>query len=193
MKMIMQPGRLAKSAIFILLFCQTPLLAAGVESAFSDTWQMIGKIFNIILLLGILIYFLRKPIRQFITGRTASIQQRIEAAERAKDEALQKLKEIEERLRKLDEESAAIREQAQRDAEAEREMMLKKTREEVEKMRCRAQAEIESLRMQAVAELRQFTAEKVVAMAEEIIIKEVQPNEEERLFDDFLDKMGEKR
>jgi len=72
-------------------------------------------------------------------------------------------------------------------------MMLKKTREEVEKMRCRAQAEIESLRMQAVAELRQFTAEKVVAMAEEIIIKEVQPNEEERLFDDFLDKMGEKR
>jgi len=152
-----------------------------------------GRIFNVVVLLGGLAYLLRKPLRQFFHNRTAEIQKKLEEADQARLEALRKLSLMEERLQKLDEEVEAIRQQAQADAEAEQRRILERAEEEAERIRSRGRLEIEAGKAQALAELKQFVAEKAVALAEEMIRKEITPADQERLFEQFLAGIGEKK
>jgi F-type H+-transporting ATPase subunit b len=187
------PKRLIQTLILLAVAAPGQLMAAGgIESAFSNTWLTIGKAFNLVLIIGILVYFLRKPIRNFFERRSADIQRRIREAEQARDEAQARLAEIQGRLEKLDEEVAAIRRQAEEDARAEREKILAQTEADVAKMQQRARNEIENLKMQTIRELREYTAEKVVELAGDVLRRELTPDDEERLFDSFLEKMGDK-
>jgi F-type H+-transporting ATPase subunit b len=132
-------------------------------------------------------------LRQFFHNRTAEIQKKLEEADQARLEALRKLSLMEERLQKLDEEVEAIRRQAQADAETEQRRILERAEEEAERIRARGRLEIEAGKAQALAELKQFVAENAVALAGEMIRKEITPADQERLFEKFLTGIGEKK
>ncbi|MBN2431556.1 MAG: ATP synthase F0 subunit B [Acidobacteria bacterium] len=179
--------------IWLTVLAPTQVLAAGgIESVFSDTWLTIGKAFNLVVIIGILVYFLRKPIGHFFARRSADIQRRIREAEQARDAAQARLADIQARLEKLDTEMDEIRRQAEADARVEREKILTQTEKDVVKMRQRARNEIESLKMQTIRELREYTAAKVVEMAGDVLRRELTTEDEERLFNSFLEKMGDK-
>lgn len=185
---------LGPAALLILVGLQaSPLFAAEIQSSWSSGLIWAGRIFNVVVLLGGLAYLLRKPLRQFFHNRTAEIQKKLEEADQARLEALRKLSLMEERLQKLDEEVDAIRQQAQADAEAEQRKILERAEEEAERIRSRGRQEIEAGKAQALAELKQFVAEKAVALAEEMIRKEITPADQERLFEQFLTGIGEKK
>ncbi len=188
--MIRRAGRVVFLA---LIFCQGAVLAAEPGSGFSPGLQEAGKIVNFILLMGLLVYLLREPIRHYFHSRTAEIQKKLEDAENAKMDALRKLKLMEERLQKLDEEVAAIRRQAEADAEMERQLIDKHTEEDVARMRHGARVEIEGHKRQAIAELRRFAADEAVRLAEGILRRELRDEDEERMFSVFLEKMGDKQ
>lgn len=185
---------LGPAALLILVGLQaSPLFAAEIQSSWSSGVIWAGRIFNVVVLLGGLAYLLRKPLRQFFHNRTAEIQKKLEEADQARHEALRKLSLMEERLQKLDEEVEAIRQQAQADAEAEQRRILALAEEEAERIRSRGRLEIEAGKAQALAELKQFVAGKAVALAEEMIRKEITPTDQERLFEQFLAGIGEKK
>jgi F-type H+-transporting ATPase subunit b len=184
----------ALAALLILIGLQSsPLLAADIQSNWSNELLWAGRIFNVVVLLGGLGFVLRKPLRKFFQTRTADIQKKLEEAEEARLEAVRKLSLMEERLLKLDEEVAAIRRQAQADAEAEQQRMLERAEEEAARVRARGRLEIEAEKAQALTELKQFVADKAVALAEEMIRREIEPADQERLFEKFLTELGEKR
>jgi len=185
--------RWIQTLIWLTVLAPTRLLAAGgIESSFSDTWLTIGKAFNLMVIISVLVYFLRKPIGNFFARRSADIQRRIREAEQARDEAQVRLADIQARLEKLDAEVEEIRRQAEADAQAERQKILAQTEQDVEKMRQRARNEIENLKMQTIRELREYTATRVVELAGDVLRRELTAEDEERLFNTFLEKMGGK-
>lgn len=180
-------------ALVFLAAGQADALAGEIQSAFSPEVILAGKIFNVLVLVIGLGYFLRKPIRAFFHDRTEEIRRKLDEAEKARQEAVGRLRLLEERLQQLDEETAAIHRQAELDAEAERQRILQRAEEEAERMRLKALQEIENLKKQTLSELQQFTADRAAAMAADILRREIRPDDEERLFARFLDSMGAKR
>jgi F-type H+-transporting ATPase subunit b len=107
-----------------------------------------------------------------------------------RDAALAKLKEVEERLARLDTEVAAIRDQHVKEAAEERERIAKSTETEIAKLGQQAQREIESAGKVAKHELRRFAAEESVRMAEEMIRREMKPEDDARLITQNIEELG---
>ena len=142
----------------------------------------VPKLVNLIIFLGLLYLLLRKPTREFFQRRLVEIRASLERAAKEKAAAEAKLAEINARLDRLDAELGEIRAQAEREAKAERERLEAAAREDAEKLRAMAQREIEAAKKGALVELKQFAAEKSVELAEQVIRRELTPEDDRRLF-----------
>jgi F0F1-type ATP synthase membrane subunit b/b' len=151
------------------------LLAADVTTV--NIWKAI----NLTIFLGLLYYLLRKPTREFFTQRYAEIRASLERAAKEKEAAVTRLSEIDARMNRLDAEIADIRTQAEKEAIAERERIAAQARQDAEKLRATAQREIESAKNTALDELQKFTAAQAVALAEQILRRELTADDDARL------------
>ncbi len=150
------------------------LLTEGLNPA-------IPKAINLIIFALVLFYLLRKPTREFFTNRLREVRTTLERAARDREEATRKLAEIDARLARLDVDLAEIKAQGDREAEAEQTRLTTDAAADADRLRLLAHREIEAAKQTALAELRQFTAEKSVDLAEQIIRRELTPDDDRRL------------
>jgi F-type H+-transporting ATPase subunit b len=145
-----------------------------------------GRWFNLLLIIGILVYALRKPLPAYFTQRRQSIQDEIEEANKVRDEAEAKLAEVDSRMKALDSELADIRSQARQNAEAERQRLLEEARQDGEKIIAAAEREVGNLRRHAREELKQYASHLALEMAEEQIRQSIGDEDEERVVERFF-------
>lgn len=148
------------------------------------------KFFNLILFVGVMIFLLRRPISQSMTARRESIRKELMRAQEERNAAQAKLEEINARLARLDDEVTALRQQAQTEAAQERERIARATEEEARRLRQQAQREIESAGKAARLELRRYAAEQSVELAEQMLRRDLQATDDERLMRDYIQELG---
>ncbi|MBI4483707.1 MAG: ATP synthase F0 subunit B [Acidobacteria bacterium] len=188
-------SRASRASLVILLAVLSfplPALAAQAEHGGWGIWETIGRVFNLALLLGALIYLLRRPLREYFEQRTDEIRKRLREAEQARDEANAKLDEIGSRMARLDAELAEIQQTAAREAEEERQRVVESARSDAEKIVSMARREIDGLMKSARLELKCHTADLSVNLAEEVIRREMRPEDRERIFQGFLEELEKK-
>lgn len=151
-----------------------------------EAWRWL----NLLIFVGLFIYILRKPVSQAMRARREGIRRDLMRAQEERNAALEKLTEVEARLAKLDAEVASVREQSEREAAEERERIKRSTEEEAEKLRAQAQREIESAGKAARQELREFAAEQSVRLAEEMIRRDIKPEDDARLVSLRVEELG---
>jgi F0F1-type ATP synthase membrane subunit b/b' len=83
-----------------------------------------------------------------------------------------------------------VREQSRREAEAESERIRRSADEDAEKLREQARREIESAGKAARQELRQFAAKESVRLAEEMIRRDIRPEDDQRLVNSQVEELG---
>lgn len=164
------------------------LLAA--EGALGEYLPIIAKVVNLLLFTGILIYILRRPLGQAFRDQRENIRRELMRAQEERNAALSKLEEVEGRLALLDSEVESIRAQAQRDAAEERARIERATEDEIRKIREQSQREIESAAKAARASLRAYAAEQSVRLAEEIIRRDIRPEDDARLVGEYVEELG---
>jgi ATP synthase F0 subunit b len=161
---------------------------------FSLEWQellpTVAKLVNLLLFVGLMYYFLRRPIKEAFRARQESIRDELMRAQEERDAAVAKLKEVEGRLARLDTEVETIRMHAQKEAAEERVRVEQATEEEMRKIREQARREIESAAKVARAELRAFTAEQSVKLAEEMIRRDIRPEDDAHLVREYVEELG---
>ncbi len=160
---------------------QPALLLAGAGMA------ALSKLVNLTIFLGLLIWLLKKPAKEFFATRLAEVRATLQQAAKEKDLAASKMAELDARLNRLDSEIAEIKAQAQREAQAEKERLEAEAKRDIEKLKISSQREIESAKQIAMSELREFAATKAVDLAEQMIRKELKPEDDAKL----LQRMGE--
>lgn len=162
-----------------------PLLLSG-----GGVHPGISKAVNLVIFLAVLYLLLRKPTREFFAQRLATVREVLEKAARERQEATAKMSELDARFNRLEAEMAEIKQQAQREAAAERERMEAEARRDNEKIRLSAQREIEAAKQVAMAELREFAATKAVDLAEQMIRRELTPQDDARLLERVGEELG---
>jgi F-type H+-transporting ATPase subunit b len=156
------------------------------ESPLAIVW----KWGNFLILFGGLGWYLRKPLREFLDSRSRAIEEGLASGRKAKEEAFQKLSEIEARLTRLDKEIKDLKDQALMEAEEERTRILAGARAEAGKILDMARREIEGLKKSARLELKSHVAELAVKLAEERLRVSLTPEENKKMIQQFLQTLG---
>lgn len=145
---------------------------------------------NFIALIIILVKFLAKPIAGGLAGRRRGIQEEIETLEAKRDEAERSYKEFESRLAGMEKEMDTVVEKAIAMAQDEKVRILNEAEQSAEDIKRQAEAAVNAAVVEAKRTLQEEVAEKATAMAEELIVKNLTPEDQVAITEQYLEKVG---
>ena len=164
---------------------------AEQEEAHEEGWlPVIAKTVNFAILAGILVYFLKTPLTEYLSSRIVKVRQDLVTAAETREAATRQLADIQAKLAALPgeldalkkrgaEEIAAERVRIQEAAEAERQRLLEHARREID-MRLRV----------ARRDLVEHAAALAVAVASERIKKSITADDQARLVERYTSQLA---
>jgi F-type H+-transporting ATPase subunit b len=120
---------------------------------------------NFLVLAALLGWFLLKTLPKTFRDRTTMIQKKLVDARTATEEASARLGVVEERLRKLDEQIAAMRAQAEKDTARDEQRIKASVEEDKQKILAAAEQEIAAATSLAQRQIQQYAAELAIDQA----------------------------
>jgi F-type H+-transporting ATPase subunit b len=175
----------AALAFGFLLTDGSPLLAAeGGE---------LPRIVNFAILATVLVLVLRKPLADFLNAKTAQIQEQLQEARLREANAEVERKRAQELLESLDQEVERAKEEARRQAEAERERILKSAEHEARRIRALAKKEIAAEVEAGRRRLFARATELAVELAHKKIQSAMTDADRDRLIDRSVEVLGRRR
>lgn len=152
-----------------------------------ETW---AKLFNLILFVAIVSYILRRPLSEALRERREGIRRELMRAQEERNAALSKLAEVESRLARVDADVEAIRVQAKKEADEERLRIERSAEEDSRKLRDQARREIENASKLARHELRRYASEQSIRIAEDLVRRNINADDDTRLVRDYVRHLG---
>jgi len=183
---------LARSAVIAasagLLLLDLPAYASE-ESHGGGVDVLIKTAINLALLLGVLVYFARKPIIAFFAERRSDIEQDLTGAATELSDAEATFSKWQRRLIELDSELEQIRSTARHRAESERERIISDAHAAAQRIRDNATAAIGQELRRAREQLREEATQLAIEMAAERLEREVNAADRDRLLDEFIERV----
>ena len=142
--------------------------------------------FNFLLLLGGIGYLVKKLLVPFLEERGKLIREDMDRSAKALADADQRLAVVEDKLKRMDEEMASVRQAAFHESAAERERIEQAAAADASKVLATAEQEIEAAVKTARQELKVFTSELALGLAEKNIRDSLTPSSEERILRNFV-------
>jgi len=170
-----------------LLVALAPGAAFASEHASPTTLVWHGV--NLLLLLGVIGYFARAPLRTFFAERRRKIEAGIEGARAELAAAERRLAECRDRMGSLDRELEEIRRSVRAQAESERERLLAEARAAAERIERDASAAIDQEARRARERLRGEAAELAVRLAGDLLRGQLTETDRTRLVDEFVERV----
>lgn len=173
-------------AWLVLLQAGAALAAGGEQTREEVVKEMIWQGLNLVLLLGVLFWFGRKPIAEYFASRRSGIQSELRQAADLLTEAEARNAEFQRRLVHLSSEIEDIQEVAKRRAEDETEHILAEARATAERIRRDARAAADQEMRRARKRLREEAADLALEIAAGKLKAQVADADRDRLIDEFI-------
>jgi F-type H+-transporting ATPase subunit b len=175
-----------RCAITLLLILLAQPAHASDDSA-SGLEAFLWPAVNLAILISVLVYFARKPLRAYFDKRRSDIQGELQTAADQLATAETTYANWQRRLIDLDGELEEIRATSRQRAEAERERIIEDARSSAERIRRDATAAVELELRRAREVLREEAAQLAIELAGERLAREVTDTDRDRLIDEFID------
>ena len=169
-----------------LVCAASPVLAVEHPESGSHLSDFLWQVLNLAILLGVLVYFARRPIGKFFEERGARIRTDLEAAASLLAEAEDRHSRWQHKLIGLQEELDQIRADGRRRAEQEREAILAEAQAAAERIHRDVVATVEQELRRAQASLRAQAAVLATELAEQILRDRLDDGDRDRLMDEFI-------
>lgn len=175
---------------FMGLSLGTALAASGGDSG-SKGWQNLDwyRLMNFVVLAGVLVFILRKPVSQALSSRIKDIKEQLESLEVQKAEAEKQLAQYNEKLSQLESEAEKIVDDYIKQGNEARAKILKEAERTAEKLQAQARRNIEHEFDKAKQKLQQEVVESSLQKAEESLKKEITAQDQDKLVDEYIDKV----
>ena len=148
------------------------------------------RVMNFIVLLLILVKFGAKPIANGLGARRRQIREEIEDLEAKKSDAERAYKEFSEKLESVEKDVGTIVEKAVAQAEIEKARILEAAEKSADDIKRSAEMAIANELTAAKRLLKVEVTEQAAVMAEELIIKNLTSDDQVKIIEDYLDKVG---
>lgn len=190
-------GRFALYAFFIVAaYLVGSGIAFGAEEAagHGGEWkEWIWKILNFAILVGLLVWFAKKPLQEFLKKRTEAIEKTLTEAREAKALAEKALAEVEERLRLKDKEVQEILSRSRASGEREQGLLAEQGEQMKVKILEQAKNNIEYELRLAKESIKAEAVEIAMELAEKRLKEKLTKEEQIKLIEESLARMETKR
>jgi len=153
-------------------------------------WTLAFQLFNFAVLITILYFAGRGPVRRALQARSQQIQSDLASAAEARAAAQARFEQQEKRLAALEQEIGAITAGIKQEAEAEKARLIATAEERARRIREESEFIIEQQVKQAEEDLRREVAAAAVALAEKIVRNQLGAADQQRLIDTFVGDIG---
>ena len=184
-----------REILLLLGFLVAPAVALAASEAGGAAgipwWEIFKQAVNLGILVGVLVYFLRKPVGAYLKERSEMLKKSIDEAARARASAAEKLLAIEIRMAKLSKEIAEMSRKMDAEAAEETRRIKEVAQAEVERLHAQVQFAAEQEVKNARLDLRKEAAELSARAAEEIVSKTLTKGDQERMVRENIDRIRE--
>lgn len=151
-----------------------------------EFWSIVEAVANVIILFVLLRIFLFKPINKIMDARTQSIQDDIDSAKKAREEAEELKQQYDNSVSEAKEEANRIIMKAHDDAEADKAALIRKSQEEAEEIVNAAGKAAENERRRILQQAQTQIADLAIEAASKIVGANLDDDNNRRLVDEFL-------
>ena len=155
-----------------------------------NPWTALFTLFNFILVFIILRKFLFKPVKKMIEDRKKEIDDLYADAESKQAEADALRLQYEERIGEAKSEAAEIIRTASREARIESDGILLDAKYEASAIREKAEKDIALEKKRAMNEMKDDVYQIAMEIAEKLMAREISPEDQSALVDEFIQKIG---
>ena len=152
--------------------------------------DLFWRVLNFIALMIILVKFGAKPIASALGGRQATVKNELEDLESRRDEAEKQYRDFESKLATVEKDIDSIVEKAVAQAEVEKAKIIEKAEQAVDDMKRQAEQSIQNEIVEARRDLKNYVADQATVIAEELIVKNLTPDDQVKIIENYLDKVG---
>lgn len=180
------------AALLVVVTVLAAYASGGGEKGEGEggTWlNFAWRMLNFAVLVWFLWWMVGKKAISFFTGRRTDIKDSLEGAAAAKADAERKFAEYSAKLDKASEEITGIIDLIKAQGLAEKEKILADARVAAEKIKEDTQARMEQEFKKARNDLRLEAVQLSVQMAEEIVRRNIRPEDHTNMVEDYLDKV----
>jgi F-type H+-transporting ATPase subunit b len=184
------------AAVVLILFCATAMAASGghgegEHAAPAKGWVATDtyKVINFAVLAIALVFLLRKPLTKALSDRIQSIKDQLADLEARKTEAEQELAAYNQKFQQLEQEAEKIVDQYIQQGQEAKARILEEAKSAAVKLEEQARRNIEHEFKKAREQLQAEVMEKALVKAEEVIKSKISDKDQERLVDEYLDKV----
>ncbi len=176
----------------ILMVCMfTGICAAASGGSDATTWKKTDwyKVFNFAVLAIGLFFILRKPVSSALNSRIQGIKEQLNELEESKKEAEQKLARYNEKFNRLEQETEKLIADYVKQGNEAKKRIIEEAGTAAEKLEDQARKNIENEFKKAREKLQKEILEQALAKAEEIIKSKITNQDQDRLVDEYLEKV----
>ena len=154
-------------------------------------WKLVAfAFFNFALFFAGLLFFLRKPLREFLTQRRGTLADALAEAAKLHAEADARLRDLQAKLQNLDAEREAILAAYRREGDEEKARLTEAGRKAADGLRRELTFLLEQEALLLRKQLRSHAVDGAVALAERLVRADLTPQDQVRLVDEYIQKLG---
>jgi F-type H+-transporting ATPase subunit b len=183
---------LVVALVLTAVFCGSAVAAgdAHVDSGVLLK-DFLFRLLNFAIVVGVLAYLLKKPIRNGLSGRRDDIEKALAEAKKVQEEAEAKFAEYDRKLSTASAEIAAISAAIRKEAELEKQKIIAGAREQAAKIEQDAEKAADLEVAKARQSLQQEAVQLAVGIAEDLLKKNLTKEDDSRMIDEYMQKVGE--
>jgi len=181
------------------IFLSATMLSFWISTAWAETEghaeepgidrTLLYAAINFFILAGLLVYFLRKPAKEFFASRSTLIKTTIDQATALKAQADQKYRDYEGRMKGIEAEMKGLVEQLKQDGELERKKILEQAERQVLSLKDTTERVLSQELRKAKEELKREATNLASEMAEKLVRENITPQDQNRIVEQYLQKM----
>ncbi|MEA3464404.1 MAG: ATP synthase F0 subunit B [Thermodesulfobacteriota bacterium] len=153
--------------------------------------DFLWRAFNFSLTVAILVYFVSKPLKNALASRREGIEQALKSASETAGAAEAKYAEYDKKLTHAESEIESIRSSIKEEAELEKKRIIAEAHDMAEKIKSEAQKTSDNEVAQARLTLQREAVTMAVSIAEDMLKKVVNKEDQSRLVEEYKLKVGE--
>ena len=153
--------------------------------------NLLWTVVNVLIMYALLRKFLFKPVQDVIAKRQQMVDANLADAETSKKEAAETMNAAQEKLRNVDNEAAARREESAQQAEKQKEQLLAEAQRQADAIVAEGKAAAEAERASKLRQADAQIADLTRTMCAKVLERNLTQQDDARMLDDLLQKAGE--
>lgn len=173
----------------MVLICAGAACASDGAGDGRKIWDLVWRIVNFVLLVGLLWYFLADKVKEFFVGRQEEIATSLDEVDKARTGAEDQYAEYERKLKNVEQDIQEIKDMLLGELENEKARIIEEGKASAERIVEQARWSAEQEIVKARKELQNQVADMAADMAAGVVSQNMTDDDQKRILDDYLDKV----